>query len=88
MARSLPSIAGETERYLRTGDADMDARAWPGDFMERGRRQDADLGAALVAEVRRLAKGHTHEPVPADVGIELTRAKVQPMVRGFFARAE
>ncbi len=84
MARSLPSI----ERYLRTGDADMDARAWPGDFMERGRRQDADLRAALAAEVRRLAKGHSHEPVPTNVGIELTRAKVEPMVRGFFARAE
>ena len=88
MPKPPPKIADEVKRYLRTGDADMDARAWPGDFMERGRRQDADLGAALVAEVRRLAKGHTHEPVPADVGIELTRAKVQPMVRGLFARAE
>jgi len=56
--------------------------------MERGRRQDADLRAALVAEVRRLAKGHSHELVPANVGIELTRAKVEPLVRGFFARAE
>jgi hypothetical protein len=88
MVRALPSIADEIERYLRTGDADMDARAWPGDFMERGRRQDADLRGALVQEVRRLAKGHSHEPVPANVGIELTRAKVEPMVRGLFARAE
>ena len=56
--------------------------------MERGRRQDADLRAALVEEVRRLAQGHSHEPVLANVGIELTRAKVEPMVRGFFARAE
>ena len=30
-----PTIAGEIERYLRTGDADIDARAWPGDFFER-----------------------------------------------------
>ena len=37
IARSTPTIADEIERYLRTGDADMDARAWPGDFMERGR---------------------------------------------------
>src|SRR5262245_90351 len=88
MARSLPSIAGEIKRYLRTGDADMDARAWPGDFMERGRRQDADLRAALVREVRRLARGRAHEPLPANVGIEFTRAKVEPMVRGLFARAE
>lgn len=38
---STPNIADETERYVRTGDADMDARAGPGDFMERGRRQHA-----------------------------------------------
>ena len=88
MARRSPSIADEIRRYLRTGDADMDARAWPGDFMERGRRQDTDLRNALVREVRRLAKGRSHEPVPASVGIELTRAKVEPMVRGLFARAE
>ena len=88
MTRSAPNTANEIKRYLRAGDSDMDARAWPGDFMERGRRQDADLCAALMKEVRRLAKGHTHEPVPANVGIELTRAKVEPMVRGFFARAE
>jgi hypothetical protein len=88
MARSMPTIADEIERYLRTGDADMDARAWPGDFMERRRLQDADLRGALVEEVRRLAKGHSHEPVPANVGIEFTRFKVEPMVRGLFARAE
>ena len=88
MSKSSSSITSEIERYLRTGDADMDARAWPGDFMERGRLQDADLRGALVAAVRRLAKGHSHEPLPANVGIELTRAKVEPMVRGFFARAE
>ena len=88
MSKSSSSIASEIKRYLRTGDADMDARAWPGDFMERGRRQDADLRAALVAEVRRLAKGRSHEVVPANVGIELTRTKVETMVRGLFARAE
>jgi hypothetical protein len=66
----------------------MDARAWPGDFIERGRGQDADLRAALVEEVRRLAQGRSHEPVPANVGAAFTRAKVEPMVRGLFARAE
>jgi len=50
-------IAGEIERYLRTGEADMMGNAWPGDIMERGRRQHADLRGALVEEVRRLAKG-------------------------------
>src|SRR5882724_3568799 len=84
---STPTIADEIERYVRTGDADMDAWAWPGDIMERGRHQRADLRGALVEEVLRLANGRAHEPVPA-VGVEFTRAKVEPMVRGLFARAE
>ena len=87
-ASSSSTIADEIERFLRTGDADMDGWAWPGDFMERGRRQHADLRGALVEEVRRLAKGRSHEPVPANVGVEFTRAKVEPMVRGLFPRAE
>ena len=83
-----PTIAAEIERYLRTGDADIDARAWPGDIFDRGKRQHADLRDALVREVRRLAKGRSHVPVPANVGFELTRAKVEPMVRALFTRAE
>ena len=64
------------------------ATAWPGDLMNRGRQQHADLRRALVAEVRRLAKGLTHEPVPADVGAAFTRAKIESMVRGLFPKAE
>ena len=75
MSASQPTIADEIERYLRTGAADMDGWAWPGDFMERCRRQHADLRGELVNEVRRLAKGCTHEPVPEDVGVAFTRAK-------------
>jgi len=85
---SKSSIADEIERYLRTGDTDVDGWAWPGDFMERGRRQHDDLRGALVKEVRRLAKGRSHEPVPANVGVEFTRSKVGPMVRGLFSKAE
>jgi hypothetical protein len=85
---SPPTITEEIERYLRTGDVDVMGNAWPGDFMERGRRQHADLRGALVEEVRRLAKGRTHEPVPANAGVELTRAKVEPMVRGLFSKTE
>jgi len=88
MSASQPTIADEIERYLRTGAADMDGWAWPGDFMERCRRQHADLRGELVNEVRRLAKGCTHEPVPEDVGVAFTRAKVEPMVRGLFSRIE
>lgn len=86
-ALSSSTIADEIERYLRTGDADM-MGAWPGDIMERGRRQHADIRGALLAEVRRLAKGRTHEAVPDNVGVEFTRAKVEPMVRGLFPKAE
>lgn len=85
---SSPTIASEIERYLRTGDADIMGNAWPGDIMKRGRRQHADLRGALVEEVRRLAKGLSHEPVPEGVGVEFTRAKVEPMVRGLLPKAE
>jgi hypothetical protein len=88
MSASQPTIADEIERYLRTGAADMDGWAWPGDFMERCRRQHADLRSALVDEVRRLTKGCAHEPVPEDVGVAFTRAKVEPMVRGLFSKVE
>ncbi len=88
MSASQPTIADEIERYLRTGDGDMDGWAWPGDFMERGRRQHADLRGALVEEVRRRAEGRTHEPVPESVGVAFTRAKVEPMVRGLFSKVE
>ena len=87
-ALSSSTVLGEIERYLRTGDADMMGNAWPGDIMERGRRQHADLRGALVEEVQRLAKGRTHEAVPDNVGVEFTRARVEAMVRGLFARAE
>lgn len=87
-ALSASTIADEIERYLRTGDADMMGNAWPGDIMERGRRQHADIRGALLAEVRRLAKGRTHVAVPDNVGVEFTRAKVEPMVRGLFPKAE
>lgn len=85
---ALTTIADEIERYLRTGDADMMGDPWPGDILERGRRQRADLRGALVEEVRRLAKGRTHEPLPGNVGVEFTRGKVQAMVRGLFSKAE
>jgi hypothetical protein len=88
MSALHPTIAGEIERYLRTGDADVDGWAWPGDFMERCRRQHAGLRGALIEEVRRLAKGRTHERVPEHVGVAFTRAKVGPMVHGLFSKVD
>lgn len=87
-AFSCSTVVGETERYLRTGESDVMGNAWPGDITERVRRQHADLRRALIEKVQRLAKGRTHEAVPDNVGVEFTRAKVEAMVRGLFARAE
>jgi hypothetical protein len=83
-----PTIAGEIERYLRTGATDPHCAAWSGGFMERANRAHGDLRGALVREVRRLANGLTHEPLPEADTVALTRRKVEPMVRGLFPRAE
>jgi hypothetical protein len=56
--------------------------------MERGRRAHADLRGALVREVKRLALGRAHAPLPDDDHVALTRRKVEPMVRGLFSCAE
>lgn len=82
------TIATEIERYLRTGDSDPIYRAWPGSVLEAGQHAHGDLRGALVSEVRRLSKGRGHPAVPAHVGNEFTRGKVEPMVRGLFRRAE
>jgi len=83
-----PTIVEEIERYLRTGDTDPLCRAWPGGVVDAGRHAHADIRGALVREVRRLAAGLSHEPVPDGVGVDFTRSKVEPMVRGLFPRAE
>jgi hypothetical protein len=56
--------------------------------MERANRAHEDLRGALVWAVRRRAEGLTHAPVPESNTVLLTRAKVEPMVRGLFPRAE
>lgn len=89
MNKLPPTIAAEVERYLRTGETDPHHAAWPGDgFMERANRAHDDLRGALVREVHRLAEGLAHEPLPQVDTVELTRGKVEPMVRGLFPRVE
>jgi hypothetical protein len=73
---------------MRTGRANSDAWAGCGNFLERDRRQRDDLRGGLIERVRSLTNGRSHEPLPANVGVELTRSKVEPMVRGLFPRAE
>lgn len=88
MTRAQPTIAGEIERYLRTGETDPHLEAWPGGFIERARRAREDLRGALVREVRCLAHGLSQAAVPDADGIAFTRERVGPMVRGLFPRAE
>jgi hypothetical protein len=59
------NIADAVQRLLRTGQTDPHCAAWPGSgFLERANRAHDDLGSALVHEVRQLAEGQTHEPLP------------------------
>jgi hypothetical protein len=83
------TVDDEVERYLRTGETDPHHAAWPGSgLMERASRAHEDLRGALVRDVRRLAEGLTHEPLPQADSVALTRGKVEPMVRGLFPRIE
>ena len=88
MTEAQPTINGEIERYIRTGESDPYHAAWPGGFMERANRAHNDLRGALVHAVMRLAEGRTHQSLPEADTVSLTRAKVEPMVRGLFPRAE
>lgn len=89
MPTAPSTIADDVERYLRTGETDPHHAAWPGNgFMERANRAHEDLRGALVREVRRLAEGLSHEPLPQADTVALTRDKVEPMVRGLFPRIE
>ena len=88
MTEAQPTINDEIERYLRTGVSDPLHAAWTGSFMERANRAHDDLRGALVRAVRRLSEGLKHEPLPEADTVSLTRAKVEPMVRGLFPRVE
>ena len=88
MTETQRTVAQETERYLRTGESDPYRSAWSGGFLQREKRAHDDLRNALVREVRRLTAGLSQEPLPESDTISLTRAKVEPMVRGLFPKVE
>jgi hypothetical protein len=88
MTETQRTIAQEIEHYLRTGESDPYRSAWSGGFLEREERAHEDLRKALVCEVRRLTAGLRHELLPGSDTVALTRAKVEPIVRGLFSRAE
>jgi hypothetical protein len=86
-----PELEDEVDRYLRTGEHDdLLFSRWPGDGLDaRARHGREALSGALVAEVRRRTG---HAEVPAELlGLDVAafaRAKLAPMVRGLFPRAE
>jgi hypothetical protein len=88
MTETQRTVAQETERYVRTGESDPYRSAWSGGFLQREKRAHDDLRNALVREVRRLTAGLSQEPLPESDTILLTRAKVEPMVRGLFPKVE
>ena len=86
-----PGLEEEINRYVRTGEHDNHLfLGWPGDNLDaRGGCGREALSDALVAEVRRRTG---HAAVPAELhGLDVAafaRAKLAPMVRGLFPRAE
>lgn len=88
VSHGQPSVADEVERYLLTGSSDPVYAAWPGNILERATRGRDELRAALIRAVR-LKDVTTTRAMPAQLdAVDLTRAKVEPMVMGLFPRAE
>jgi hypothetical protein len=84
MISSLPMSA--VAHYLATGESDC---LRYGTALEDMKRADAELVDALVAEVKRRARGRRSPRMPKGFdSVTFTRAKVEPMVRGLFPRAE
>ncbi|MCY2996184.1 MAG: hypothetical protein NTY19_51295 [Planctomycetota bacterium] len=84
-------MKAEIERYLSTGDSDPRMTNWPGNnVLERLKRGEERLKAALLAEIRRRAARvpiPSPESMPGDL-VTFARAKLEPMVRGLFPRVE
>ena len=69
-SREMPSIATEIERYLATGDHDPLHGAWLGQgLIERAKRGDSELRAALLAEVKART---SHATVPGALPISMS----------------
>jgi hypothetical protein len=82
MLETHRTVAQELERYLLTGESDPYRSAWSGSFLEREKHAHDDLREALVRVVKRRTTGLRHELLPEVDTVALTRAKVEPMVRG------
>lgn len=82
-------ITQAIERYLRSGEYEIDHPQWPGqNIVEKSRNGHDDHLRALVAEVKKRSKERKHAPVPELDLASWTRRKLAPMVHGFFPEAE
>ena len=81
------TVAGEIERYLRTGQTDPYMAAWPGTWGERAQRSRHELRTALIREVNRISSGR-RSAIPLQDSMALVRCKVRPMVHGLFPPSE
>ncbi len=85
-------LSASVEKYHRNRSTNLnpgdDRSAWSGGFLQREERAHDDLRNALVREIRRLTAGLSQEPLPESDTVSLTRAKVEPMVRGLFPKVE
>ncbi len=90
-SQDLPAqILVEVEHYLATGDYEAGFVGWPGrNFSEVHTLAHQTLKHALIQKVQLLARS-TGEALAFDSDqiISLTRHKVEPMVRGLFAKTE
>ena len=85
-----PSAEQSIQRYLRTGEHEDALHAWAGDnTFAIAPLGHAALLNALIAAVRTRAPHPTVPKVLVDLDVvTLTRAKVEPMVRGLFPAQE
>jgi hypothetical protein len=76
--------------YVQTGDYDVNDRNWPGqNVVEVLTNADIAMRAGLIAAVlKRSSKNVELSTPPIEDLVELTRAKVQPMVYGLFPEGE
>lgn len=78
------------KHYVKTGDYDSNDRNWPGqNFVEAVTNADNAMREALIAAVLKRSPKHAQAPTPPMCNlVELTRAKVMPMVNGLFPTVE
>ena len=78
-------------RYLETGDTETaDTFLWPGNnFIDKETNAHTALRQALIDEVQRRAQGAVLPEIPPQRElVQMTRCRVEPMVRGLFPKAE